>query len=89
MAKVRECRWISEGIGPTYLFISPGVHECWHEPDQYERHARRLRRLVQHLSTLQLTVVRIFPNAFQCNRYRLPCLIRLNDGQSSPSLWKP
>ena len=66
MMLVHNCRWISEKSGPTYLFVSPGLHECWHEPDQYKRHARRLRRLVEHLSTLQLTVVRIFPNASLC-----------------------
>ena len=30
-----DCRWSQEKSGPTYLFVSPGLHDCYHQPDQY------------------------------------------------------
>ena len=58
MAELHGCRWINEKSGPTFLFMSPGLHDCYHQPDEYEHHARALRHLVQHLSMLRQTVVR-------------------------------
>ena len=58
-AGLRGCRWTHEKSGPTFLFVSPGLHDCYHQPGQYEHHARALRRLVEHLSMLRQTVVRI------------------------------
>ena len=57
MAGLSGCRWIDEKSGPTFLFVSPGLHDCYHQPDEYEHHARALRHLVEHLSILQQTVV--------------------------------
>lgn len=57
MAGLRGCRWMTEKSGPTFLFVSPGLHDCYHQPDEYEHHARAVRHLVEHLSMLRQTVV--------------------------------
>ena len=58
-----RCRWIkNKESGPNLLFVSPGLHDCYHEPDQYEHHARNLRKLLEHLRTLPQTVVYIDMN---------------------------
>ena len=44
------------------MFVSPGLHDCFHDPDQYEYHARQLRHLVEHLAMLQLTVIYVDAN---------------------------
>lgn len=73
IAGVHGCRWTQEKSGPTYLFVSPGLHDCYHQPDQYEHHARRLRHLVEHLSMLQQTVVRTLWLRPLCNHWLVGC----------------
>ena len=79
-------RWTKEKGGPTLLFVSPGLHDCYHEPDQYEHHARNLRHLVEHLMTLDQTVVYVDMNpttrAFNADGHQqnaLRCIFYVND----------
>lgn len=61
--KALVCRWQTEGGGPHFLFVSPGIHDCYHEPEEYEHHARELARLARHMASLQhQTVVWIDAN---------------------------
>ena len=56
-------RWQTEGNGPQFLFVSPGIHDCYHEPEEYEHHTRELARLARHLASLtHQTVVWIDAN---------------------------
>lgn len=58
-------RWETERIGPQLLFVSPGLHDCYHEPEEYEHHAKELAKLAGHLASLQhQTVVWIDANPF-------------------------
>ena len=58
----RCCRWIQGKEGPEFLFVSPGLHDCFHDPDHYEYHARQLRHLVEHLVMLRSTVIYVDAN---------------------------
>lgn len=76
-----RARWTSVKDGPDYLFVSPGLHDCYHEPDQYEHHARELGRLIEHLAALPQTVVYIDANPVTRavdDKKALKCLLYVN-----------
>ncbi len=50
-------RWEAEKNGPHFLFVSPGIHDCYHAPEEYEHHARELAKLARHLASLQRQIV--------------------------------
>ena len=49
-------RWDEEG-GPDYYVISPGLHDCFHEPLALEHHVMQLRKLAEHLKKLKQKVI--------------------------------
>lgn len=42
--------------------MSPGIHDCYHDPNGTEHHALQLEHLAEHLSRLDLTVVWVDTN---------------------------
>ena len=42
--------------------MSPGIHDCYHDPNGTEHHALQLDHLAEHLSRLDLTVVWVDTN---------------------------
>ncbi|KAK9908144.1 hypothetical protein WJX75_003271 [Coccomyxa subellipsoidea] len=48
--------WAVEG-GPDYVIVSPGAHDCFHEPEDHKHHALQLGRLARHLHELNQTVI--------------------------------
>ena len=75
------CRWIQGQRGPDFLFVSPGLHDCYHDPDQYGHHARKLRHLVEHLAALPQTVVYVDmnPSTWGANSQKiLKCVFYVN-----------
>lgn len=75
-------RFEKQKNGPDFLFVSPGLHDCYHEPEEYEHHALMLRRLAQHLSGLQgQTVVWVDMNPITYgvhNSAALKCVFYVN-----------
>ena len=61
--------------------MSPGLHDCYHDPDQFEHHARNLRHLVEHLARLPQTVVYVDmnPSTWGANKQKiLKCVFYVN-----------
>lgn len=72
---------MKEKSGPDILFVSPGLHDCYHDPDQFEHHARNLRHLVEHLARLPQTVVYVDmnPTTWGANKRKtLKCVFYVN-----------
>lgn len=76
-------RWEAEKGGPQFLFVSPGLHDCYHAPEEYEHHTAELRRLARHLAALQprQTIVWIDANPITYAAHKaaaLKCMFYVN-----------
>lgn len=63
------------------LVVSPGLHDCYHEPEALEHHARQLWLLAHHLSLLEQTVVWVDMNPISkgvADKATLKCCFYLN-----------
>lgn len=75
-------RWEAGKNRPQFLFVSPGIHDCYHAPEEYEHHARELAKLASHLASLQRqTVIWIDANPITYavnNAAALKCMFYVN-----------
>lgn len=51
--------WAGEAgvAGPDYVLVSPGAHDCFHEPEDWKHHVLQLQKLAKHLHQLNQTVI--------------------------------
>jgi hypothetical protein len=73
MQSVALCRW-DQGGGPDYYIISPGLHDCYHEPLAVEHHVLQLRKLAEHLKALKQKVIWVDMNPITSAVHDQPAL---------------
>ncbi|CAK0784612.1 hypothetical protein CVIRNUC_007816 [Coccomyxa viridis] len=72
--------WQQKG-GPHYVVVSPGGHDCYHNPEDYEYHSVEAVRLAKHLHMLPAIVIWVDQNPMSFAVHGKPalhCLLHVN-----------